>query len=75
MTEQSCKSCDYFTLEDDDSYGYPYGFCWWASRHPVPSCYVERESETEADSGAACPCWRPKGYMEEFMAASRARRQ
>lgn len=75
MTAQSCRTCDYFTIEDDASYGYPYGYCWWASRHPVPSCYPGCEFETGADGGGACPCWRTKGYIEAFMAEARARRQ
>lgn len=75
MTAQSCKTCDYFTPEDDASYGYPYGFCWWASRHPVPVCHPACECETEADGGASCPCWRTKGHIEAFLAEAKARRQ
>lgn len=75
MPEQSCRTCDNFTLEDDDSYGYPYGHCWWAARQSVPVCHPGGEYETAADDGAECPCWRTKGHFEAFLADAKARRQ
>lgn len=74
MTTQACKTCEYFTPEDDESYGYPYGHCWWAARQSVPICHPGCEYETGADDGADCLCWRPKGYIETYLAGVRARR-
>lgn len=74
MTAQSCRTCDYFTPEDDERYGYAYGNCWWASRRPVPVCFFEGERETGSDDGATCPCWRTKGHIEAFLAEAKARR-
>ena len=73
MTPQSCKTCDFFTL-DSDPVRIDAGWCWWASRHPVPSCYSQAESETWEGAGEICPCWRTKGYIETYLAGVRARR-
>ena len=74
MTAQSCRTCDYFTL-DASSPPYDAGRCNWGDRHPFPTCHNRWESLTDADGGYDCPCWRTKGYIEAFMAEAKARRQ
>ena len=74
MTEQSCKSCDYFTMEDESA-SHGHGWCWWATRHPVPYCFPQAEWDTWSSYGEACPCWRTNGHIETFLAEARARRQ
>lgn len=71
MTAQSCRTCDYFTPDAPDV---TVGWCWWATRHPVPSCYSQAEAETWAGAGEVCPCWQPQGHIDAFLAAARARR-
>ena len=73
MTAKSCKTCDYFD-RDQIVIGEGNGWCWWASRNPVPSCYSQAECATWDGDGAICPCWRVKGYIEKFLAEARARR-
>ena len=71
MPKQTCANCDYFTPDATDV---TVGWCWWASRHPVPSCYSQAEAETWAGAGEVCPCWQPQGHIDAFLAAARARR-
>ena len=72
MTEQRCKTCDYFTPDAPDV---TVGWCWWATYNPVPSCYSHAECETWAGAGEVCPCWRQKGHIETFLAEAKARRK
>lgn len=64
MPEQSCKTCDYFDGKDPIIGN---GWCWWASRNPVPTCFSQCECETWEDLGAVCPCWERK-LIEETSA-------
>lgn len=73
MPEQSCRTCDYYSPEYDPV-RIGTGWCRWASRNPVPSCFSQCECETWDGDGAICPCWRVKGYIEKFLAEARARR-
>lgn len=76
MTEQSCRNCDYFTLEllANEITSHGHGWCWWATRHPVPYCYSQSAWDTWANYGENCPCWRPTGYIDAFLAEAPARR-
>ena len=74
MTAQSCRTCDYFSLEDKPR-GDGAGFCFWMTRNPIPDCVPKWEHDTEADAGKDCPCWRAKGHIEAFLADAKARRK
>ena len=74
MTEQSCKTCDYFSLEDKPR-GDGAGFCFWMIRNPIPDCVAKWEHDTEESAGETCPCWRTKGHIETFLAEAKARRK
>ena len=74
MTAQSCRTCDYFSLEDKPR-GDGAGDCCWVTRHPIPDCVPKWEHDTEADAGKDCPCWRAKGHIEAFLADAKARRK
>lgn len=71
MPEQTCRTCDYFTMDPTTSND---GWCAWATRQPVPPWLPNSEHDVWAGAGETCPCWRAKGHIEAFMAEARARR-
>lgn len=68
MTAKSCKTCDYFD-RDQIVIGEGNGWCWWASRNPVPMCFSPCECETWEDLGTVCPCWERKSLASRIEAS------
>ena len=71
LTEQSCRTCDDFTLDPTTAND---GWCAWATRQPVPPWLPEAERDVWAGVGSCCPCWRPAGCIDAFLAAAKASR-
>ena len=62
--QQSCGTCEYFEQEPVK----PYGWCDWSMKNLIPDCHEKNVVLTGLDHGAACPCWRVKGYIETYLA-------
>lgn len=63
MKEQSCGTCEYFALDDQNTYC---GTCLWSTKNPVPIAYTDNILYdgniigTYRTWGTDCPCWSEK---------------